>query len=257
LPPDYAFLAADAGTHAFRANLLAPGGQTLTVTDAGGLSARATVTSTTLPGGSPGQRFVAGAFAVLLGRPADAGALGFFGAALDQGTLTRSQLTQVLTATAEHRALVVQGLYHRLLGRDADPGALSALVPWMAQGLTPEQVEAFLVSSPEYYGRAGGTDSAFVQAAYRDVLGRAADAGGAAYFGGLLAGGAARAAVAQALVFSGEGLAAAVNGLYQGYLGRAADPGGLGFFVPLLQQGVPDAVLVAALVQSDDFFARL
>jgi hypothetical protein len=256
LPSDYSFQAADNGTRAFHVNLLAPGGQTLTVQDDGGLKATAFVESVTAPGGSPNQRFVAASFAVLLGRPADGNTLFQLGAALDQGTLTRYQLTQALTASDEHRALVVRGLYRRLLGRDADPGALNALVPLMAQGITPEQVEALLVSSPEYFNHAGGTNDAFLRRIYQDVFGRPIDPGAEAALGDQMARGASQLAVALELVFSDEGRANEVNGLYQGYLGRPGTAGEIGALVPFLRQGVTDDMLAAALVQSDEFFAR-
>src|SRR5438270_83885 len=74
-------------------------------------------------------------------------------------------------------------------------------------------------------------NSAFVTQAYRDLLSRAPDPGGLAFYSGALDRNAlTRTGVALALESSPEGRGDQVQGLYSFYLNRAADPGGLAAF---------------------------
>src|SRR5262249_8038215 len=147
---------------------------------------------------------------------------GLFSQQVDGGALTRGQVAAILTATAEYRAKVVNDTYQALLGRPVDTGALNALVPFLAAGGTVEQVRLFLMLSDEYFPHNGGTNQAFVQAVYRDGLGRSADPGGLAFFTGQLNQGGSRLNVALTLVTSGEGRGHEVDLDYQRYLRRSA-----------------------------------
>lgn len=77
----------------------------------------------------------------------------------------------------------LQRLYLAFLGRPADAGGLATYRGSLAQGHTLADVAGALAASPEHahrYGHLG--DAAFVDAAYRVVLGRAPDPGGAAHW---------------------------------------------------------------------------
>jgi hypothetical protein len=213
-----------------------------------------TLTATPLP---QVERFVNQVYLDMLGRPADPGAMAFWPVAIAEGGVSRTGFAYQLTRTDEYRAHEVSTIYQALLGRAVDPGALNALVPFLAAGGTPEQVRLFLMVSDEYFAHNGGSNDSYVQALYRDSLGRAADPGGRAFFTGQLAQGGSRLNVALTLVTTSAGRGYEVNQDYQDYLHRPADPGADAFFAQLLAQGVPDAAIVATLVGSDEYLSRV
>ncbi len=98
-------------------------------------------------------------------------------------------------------------------------------------------------------------DTAFVCDAYEDLLGRAPDAPGLAFFSALLAAGTSHHDVAAALLSSGEYRTRVVAAGYEEVLGRPADPSGLALFTWVLAHGASDQQLVAQLVGSNEFFA--
>jgi virginiamycin B lyase len=92
---------------------------------------------------------------------------------------------------------------------------------------------------------------------YRDLLQRAPDSSGLAFFTGLLdQGTATRTQVAQAIENSQEYQTLEVSNLYQSVLRRAADPSGLNTWVNYLAQGGTAEQLRALLLGSDEYFSR-
>src|SRR5262249_10589435 len=101
------------------------------------------------------------------------------------------------------------------------------------------------------------SDQSFVIRVYRDLLLRAPDSSGLAFFTGLLdQGTATRTQVAQAIENSQEYQTLEVSNLYQGVLRRAADPSGLNTWVHYLAQGGTAEQLRALLLGSDEYFSR-
>lgn len=123
----------------------------------------------------------------------------------------------------------------------------------LAHGTSLHDAAATFLSSPEFTAGNGGlaytagSDDAFVQHLYATALGRAADAGGEAFWDAQLESGASRVDVALAFALSPENEAqlsptftagiyvpdatdAAVARLYAGLLGRVPDGPGLAFW---------------------------
>jgi hypothetical protein len=101
------------------------------------------------------------------------------------------------------------------------------------------------------YGRAG----TFIAQVYQDLLGRAADPGGLAYWSGQLNQGAlTRSQVALAIENSLEYQTAEVEGVYSRYLHRTADPGGLAGWTAFLQAGGTLQQLEAQIAGSGEYF---
>lgn len=97
----------------------------------------------------------------------------------------------------------------------------------------------------------------FAARAYRDLLGRAADAAGLAFWGGALDRGAvSRDLVAAVLTATAEYRTRVVQSAYRTLLGRDADAGGLEFFVSALGAGGTEAQVRAALVGSREYYDR-
>ena len=96
----------------------------------------------------------------------------------------------------------------------------------------------------------------YVTAVYRDVLGRASDAAGLAYWSGQIDAGAPASGVAQAIGKSDEYYAnLVIRPNYLKLLGRAADAGGVTYWTGQMDAGTTDQQLQADLVASDEFYA--
>ena len=220
--------------------------------------------------GPPNQRFVAQVYQDLLHRRADPGGLASFTNLLDQGLLNRSQVVLTMENSSEYRANVVRDLYSQFLHRDPDPSGFSAWVNFLGQGGTRNQLEALIVSSPEYFSRrGGGANSGFLQAIYQDVLGRAPDATGIAFWNQILTDGdpqekedepaspARRREVAASILQSQEASQNQVQSWYGLFLHRAPDPIGLNGLSEALHQGLAYEVAIAVLIGSEEYFARV
>lgn len=116
--------------------------------------------------------------------------------ALVDGTLSVGPDTQEAAA---------QRFYEGLLGRAGDPSGLSAFDATITAGATYSAVAAGFLGSAEYQAAHGAqTDAQFVASLYQGFLGRAPDAGGGAFYTGLLASGTSRADVAAGIGNSPE-----------------------------------------------------
>src|SRR5207302_5410421 len=94
---------------------------------------------------------------------------------------TLHSLTPVATEflhDAEYYSGLIVKDYQQLLGRTPGSVEVTGWVGAMQHGLSDTQVLVGFLSSPEYYGRAGNSAQAWVDALYRDALGRSADTGG-------------------------------------------------------------------------------
>jgi RHS repeat-associated protein len=211
----------------------------------------------TLPDAAPTlrvvpERFLDAVYRDVLGRPADASGLASWGDLLRQGVGPVEVVAGIL-GSAESHLRTLDDLYNMLLGRSADESGQAVFSAFLGQGGTREQVVAHLLASPEYGARAGGTDAGFLDAAYRNVLGRAPDPFGLDVFGRALAAGVSRYDVAWGIVTSPEGRERWVEGLYQRHLLRSADPAGAAAWVGLLQQQSDPNLVVAGLLASPEY----
>lgn len=132
---------------------------------------------------------------------------------------------------------------------------------------TVASVSPFTVSKPLAHAHPAGTTmilvpqrdatDAFVRAAYQDFLGRPADQGGLAYWGGSLrAGKLTRSGFLTMLSRSPEYARILVPRAYRTYLGREGEPGGVSYWSRRLQQGLPVFELPISLMGSSEFATR-
>jgi hypothetical protein len=116
---------------------------------------------------------------------------------LANGTISMTNLVTYLLTSAEGRAAFLQQQFQRYLGRAASPGDISVFLNYARR----EDVEIVLISSPEYFIRAGGNNAAYVQAVYRDVIKFATiDSGTLNFWLSQLNAGASRSVVAKAVL---------------------------------------------------------
>lgn len=228
----------------------------VTIQDEGG--ATATANSVALLGSSAFNSddvFVGDAFEDILERAADRASQQFFVNALQNG-MTRQQFASLLTHSNEYLGGKIQQAYQHYLGRGADNGGLAYWLALLRGGLTEEQLEANFIGSAEFFEHAGGTNKAWVDEMYFDLLGRLPDAQGEAYWIQVLSGGAARSSVAFGFAASSEREGMKVKTDYQTFLGR--DPGSseVNHWVNSFHNGTTNEQVVAGFVGSQEYFSH-
>jgi uncharacterized repeat protein (TIGR01451 family) len=206
--------------------------------------------------GDANQLYVQAVFQQVLGRTADAAAIAYFGNALASGSMTRLAFTTSLTHSNEYYDDVIERAYEHYLGRQADAAGLQIWQQSLQAGLTDEELEAGFIGSPEYYQHSGGTDQSWVDHMYFDLLGRAPDAQGEAYWVAALAAGESRSAVALGFAASGEREAITVQNDYETYLGRTAGDSEIAGWVQDFEHGLRNEGVVAGFAASDEYFAQ-
>ncbi len=181
-----------------RAARLDPAGLVSAQLDPGALRHR----QQTLPATDP-ESFLRAAYLGLLGRDADPAGMRYWLDRIDR-TAARSEALVAMAGTAEHRSVVVDRAYAGFLDRRADAEGRAYWSRDLIERRTERQLHAQLLSSEEFFQRAGSTNSAFIGALYRALFDREPDAPGAQYWASRLAQGTSRHQVARALVASPE-----------------------------------------------------
>src|SRR5262249_41771511 len=138
------------------------------------------------------------------------------------------------TVTGENAASIISK--RDFLASDPDPASPSA----SAAGLMPD--------TNTLHG-----DIAFINGLYQDLLGRAADMTGMAYWMNLMLMGESRAEVAQCVWDSPEHLGMEVDQLYLTLLHRPADPIGQTYWVNHLLGGMNEADVEAGILSSAEY----
>jgi len=197
--------------------------------------------------------FVGALYEDVLGRPVDVAGVNYWVTLLQAG-MSRAQVAQGVWESPEHRDEQVDQLYRALLHRPADAAGLAYWGGLLRAGQSEAQVAAGILASAEY--AAAHPDAAsFVSGLYTDVLGRALDGAGAAYWEGLLRGGASRAAVAAGVLASPEAMGLELARDYAAYLRRPLDPAGWQYWVPLALAGpTPAETAALGVLASDAYF---
>lgn len=194
------------------------------------------------------------AFLDILGRPADAGSLNFWAGQL-AGGLSRAAFASALAHSDEYDRLFVTSAYAKYLGRQPDAAGLGFWLGQMQSGVSDQRLEAALIGSPEYYARAGGSDTLWIDAVYRDLLGRPADSPDATYWTGQLQSGVSRTTVAYLIASGAEGEQQVIVADYLRYLRRSPGPAEINYWQAQFAAGVTAEDLIATFVASDEYFA--
>jgi hypothetical protein len=163
---------------------------------------------------------------------------------------------QALAHSFEHLANIVIQDYQQFLSRTPAQSELNAWVSAMQNGTTDEQVLATFIASPEYYQHSGNTDKGWVDALYRDLLGRPADAWGEGIWLQALAGGAQKTAIADGIATSPEREATVVQNDYQQYLGRPAAASEVAGWVNAFGAGASNEQIIGGFLVSQEYFQR-
>lgn len=196
--------------------------------------------------------FVRAAHRDLAGREPTAAELSAGLAALAAGR-TRTEVASDLTHGPEHAGLVVDRLYVRILGRPAEPAGRAFWAARLGSGVRVATLAAQIYGSPEYFGLAGGTPGTYVDTVYLDLLGRAADPSGRAYWVGRVSAGESRTVLARLLFLSRESNALRTVLGYYDLLRRRPWPDAQAYWAQRLVT-TDDLEVEALLVGSQEYF---
>lgn len=253
LPTAYTFGAGDNGAHTFTVVFRHPGIQTLKVsTKKGGLTAG----TATITVNNDDASWVEDLYHDILGRMGTDSEVGYWVSQLAHGE-PRQAVASFFSTSPEVDGRMVDAAYQSLIGHAADPGGRSYWISQLEGGAAVEGLLAGLASTPVYYaGHGKGTDSGFVTALYKDLLGRAPSS---AELNSWLPGGhvADRTAAAQQIAFSHEHHLMVSSSWYTTYLGRAADPNGAQYWAGQLDHGILDQVGVAAFASCAEYYGKV
>ena len=90
----------------------------------------------------------------------------------------RLPMVQALLTSPEYFTSLVQSYYQKFLRRAATPAEITNWLAVLQQGGNSDQVMLGILTSDEYYNRAGGTTNGFVTRLAQDLLGQASGATG-------------------------------------------------------------------------------
>jgi hypothetical protein len=132
--------------------------------------------------GGAGSGWVKGMYNDLLGRLPDDAGLQYWLSQLNSGAVTPQQVAYGFAASPEREGIVVQKDYGTFLGRSAAPAEVNFWVNSFVQGAANENVVAGFVGATEYYQNHLNSPSAWLTAAFKDILNRAPDSAGYDYW---------------------------------------------------------------------------
>ncbi|MEZ5410708.1 MAG: DUF4214 domain-containing protein [Acidimicrobiales bacterium] len=171
----------------------------------------------------------------------------------------------VASSIFKYRAQVVRQ-YLAYFGRLPDSAGLQHWVNARRSGLSLAAMSDSFASSDEFRARVGHLDNVgFIDLVYRQVLGRAPDSGGLAYWAQVLSQGTSRGQVMVGFAESAEFVAATrdqvtwveqhgpVARLYLAYFQRQGDDEGIRYWIGT---GLPGVAVSNAFAGSDEFNAR-
>ncbi|HYC36632.1 MAG TPA: DUF4214 domain-containing protein [Usitatibacter sp.] len=209
--------------------------------------------------------FTAQQYRDFLGREGDADGLNFWAGEIAAGARTRSAVVESFFNSGEYQGTIspVARLYFAYFLRVPDYAGLAYWIGRFRSEGTLDGISNYFAASPEFAQKYGALDNAqFVTRIYLNVLGRAPDAQGLAYWTGQLASGArTRGQVMLGFSESAEYRAlvaneVAVTMIYMGMLRRGPDGGGFSYWVDYLDRGNNGLALIDGFLASPEYRGR-
>jgi hypothetical protein len=199
-----------------------------------------------------------------LGREGDAGGVTYWTNQLASGGQNRAQMAETYFNSAEFQGLAapVARLYFAYFLRIPDYDGLNFWISQFRAGNALEAISNQFAGSPEFVNAYGALDNAgFVDRVYRNVLGRAPDSAGLAYWKGQIDAGMTRGRMMVEFSESAEyrGLIANevyVTMMYVGMLRRAPDAGGFAFWVGYKDAGNSGLALINGFLAAPEYRSR-
>lgn len=164
---------------------------------------------------------------------------------------SRDDIVQGFINSPERRGNIIAGWYDRYLNRALDAGGRSHwLGVWAQSGA--EAVEAGILSSGEFFQFVGGTNSAWVDAMYAQVLGRTAGASEKQFWLDK-ANLSQRQLLSQQFVSSDEHRLLGIASWYRIYLGRNPETGGAQYWLQKQKSGFKPEKIQSSILTSLEF----
>lgn len=190
----------------------------------------------------------------LLGRDPDPSGLSTWSAQLQIG-VSQGALVGALTSSDEYIDKRITEAYRTILGREPDAGgALHWHNAVRGGAVAVDDVMRYFMLSDEMYWRGGGTDKGFIDALYRQVLGRAAADSEQALWAQQMPTGGREAPVA-GIWNARESAQRRAAVYYRTLLGREPDAGGLAVWTTVLMQHGEGAVRIG-IAGSQEYLER-
>jgi hypothetical protein len=166
-----------------------------------------------------------------------------------------SVIAQGIFESNERLDPIIEQYYHDFLLRSADD---SGLTYWREQVWKhdggPENVIAGMISSPEFFQSAGGTNAAWIQALYQRLLNRTADSQGLGFWENQLG---QKLETEQQVVLgftqSDENFKNLTDGFFQQYLQRTPDSTELSDFLQQLRAGASQRDIQIEIIDTDEY----
>jgi hypothetical protein len=225
------------------------------------------------------QVFLATVYQGELQRPIESVGLTFWSNQLNQN-VSRAQVVGAILNSNEYFSREISIDFNSLLGRDPDPSGLLYFTQALQSGATPQDVQARIMGSDEFFARVSPDTTGFLQgfgaalqagsvarivftadrflnAVYGEVLNRPVDAIGLTVWSPLAGDAVGRTEIVREVEASPEATQRVVATIYQDTLGRAPDAGGLTYWAGRLQQGMSESAVLAGVLGSNEFFSRM
>ena len=211
------------------------------------------------------SEFVRQQYRDFLDREADSGGLQFWVNLIDTGTMTKAEVIESFFWSEEFGLKIapIVRLYFAYFLRIPDYNGLQYWIDACGSGMSLESVSEFFAASSEFQQRYGSLNNqGFVTLVYQNVLGRLPDAGGLAYWTGLLNSGSLTRG--QVMVGFSESLEYRQNShnevyvtmMYIGMLRRSPEQGGFDFWVQYMDAGNSGLALINGFLYSPEYENR-
>jgi len=200
-------------------------------------------------------RYVCRVYGDLLGRAPDAGGKAFWLAKLNAGE-DRVGIIRKFQTTPEYNRSVVKGVYATFLQRVPDMDGQVFWADKLRRGANPDEIRVLVISSSEYWNKAGGSSAGFAAAIYQQVTRTPATQAQVDSVMAKLKAGASKASIASALLATREGDTATVKAIYESYLRRTPPSIEVTFWVDKLQAKVTELKIVESTISSNEYYNR-
>jgi hypothetical protein len=199
-----------------------------------------------------------------LGREGDSGGIAYWTNLITSGQQTRAQVIDSFFNSPEFQAVTpIARLYFAYFLRIPDYAGLLYWVNLSRNGMSLDSISEAFAQSPEFITRYGSLNNAdFVTLVYQNVLGRAPDPAGFAYWTGLLNSGTyTRGQVMLGFSESPEYRASSFNKvyvtqMYVGMLRRSPDQGGFDYWVHQMELGQSGLNLINGFLVAPEYRNR-
>lgn len=171
---------------------------------------------------------------------------------LQTGAASLGTVARGIFESTERLNPIIAGYYRTFLSREPEAKGLGEWRErWQREG-SPENIISGILSSPESYAKAGGTNAGWVTEVYRRLLNREPEAEGLRYWTDQLGAGRSQADVVLGFITSDENRRNLARTWYQQYLGRAATQIEIDSVVSkMTDRTLPNGALVKGQTQRD------